>query len=123
MSLWPDLPWTPRRMTIVGILGVLFCFCSLEAETFRTVRGTVRDQNGKVLAGAVVELEDRTTLQIRSCLTKPDGTYYFGILFPDLSYHLRANFAGASSHTKVLSRFSSNEAKTIDFVINLRKTK
>ena len=40
------------------------------------------------------------TLQIRSFITKEDGTYHFFELSPDVDYELKADFQGASSGPK-----------------------
>jgi len=39
--------------------------------------------------GAVVQLKNTKTLQIRSFITKDDGTYHFYDLSPDIDYELK----------------------------------
>jgi hypothetical protein len=90
-------------------------------QQFRTVRGTVKDQAGHVLAGAVVQIEDRATLQIRSFVTQDDGAYHFGDISADITYHLRAKYAGISGHEKILSRYQSRTMAVIDLTIDLAK--
>ena len=90
-------------------------------QEVRSVRGTVTDQDGHLLAGAVVLIQDRTTLRVRSYVTQEDGSYHFEDLFADLSYHLHANYAGVSSHSKILSKFDSDRGAVIDLTIHVRK--
>src|SRR2546422_3866098 len=42
------------------------------------------------------------SLQIRSFITKDDGTYHFYELSPDVDYELKADFQGAASGSKTL---------------------
>ena len=90
-------------------------------QQVRSVRGTVIDQNGHVLAGAVVQIRDRTTLQVRSYITRDDGVYHFEDLSPDLSYHLRASYSGVFSRSKILSKFDSDRFAVIDLKIRITK--
>src|SRR5438874_170880 len=52
----------------------------------RSVKGTVRMADEQVATGAVVQLKNSKTLQVRSFITKEDGTYYFHGLSPDVDY-------------------------------------
>jgi carboxypeptidase family protein len=90
-------------------------------QQIRTVHGTVKDQHGRVLAGAVVQIQDRVTLQIRSYVTGDDGAYHFADLDPDLTYHLQAKYAGISGRARVLSRFASHAMTIMDLTIDLAK--
>ena len=110
-----------RRARIISTVAFVLWVLAAWGQQVRSVRGTVTDQNGHVLAGAVVQIEDRTTFQIRSYVTRDDGRYHFDDLFSDLSYHLRANYSGVSSHSKILSKFDSDRVAVIDLTIHLRK--
>ena len=57
----------------------------LTAQQPRAVRGSVKDQGGHVLAGAVVQIQNTTSHDIRSYITQKDGTYYFEELSPTLA--------------------------------------
>jgi hypothetical protein len=109
-----------KRFAVRGISVVAFILCVFVAcgQQFRTVRGTVTDQNGHVLAGAVVQMEDRSTLQIRSYVTQDDGAYHFGDLSADITYHLRAKYAGVASREKILSKFHSGAMAVVDLTID-----
>jgi Carboxypeptidase regulatory-like domain len=73
----------------------------------RTVQGVVSNKDGEVVNGAVVQLKNTKTLQIRSFITRDNGAYYFHGLSKDVDYELIADFSGASSGTKTLSSFDS----------------
>ena len=104
------------RRTIVGLflLGLMHA-ASMAAQkknedtTSRSVQGTVSDAAGTAVSGAVVQLKNTKSLQIRSFITKEQGEYYFNNLSPDVDYELRASFSGASSPTKTLSSFDSRK--------------
>src|SRR5271157_4412271 len=52
----------------------------------RSVQGTVTSPADQAVPGAVVYLKNTKTLEIRSFVTKDDGTYYFQRLSPDIDY-------------------------------------
>ena len=84
----------------------------------KSVQGTVTDTTDKAVDGAVVQLKDTKTLQIRSFITKEDGTYHFFELSPDVDYELKADFQGASSGSKTLSSFDSRKKAVINLKLN-----
>ena len=107
-----------RCISLVALTLWVFVACG---QQFRTVRGTVKDHNGHVLSGAIVQIKDRTTLQIRSFVTQNDGAYHFGDISADITYHLRAKYAGLSSPEKILSKFHSETMAVVDLTIDLAK--
>jgi carboxypeptidase family protein len=110
-----------RGVRLTWVLALVLWVLGAGGQQVRSVRGTVTDQNGHVLAGAVVQIQDRTTSQVRSYVTQEDGSYHFEDLFSDLSYHLRANYAGVSSRSKILSKFDSDQVAVIDLKIQVSK--
>ena len=90
-------------------------------ETTRTVQGTVMAQDDTAVVGAVVQLKNTKTLQIRSFITKDNGTYYFHELSPDVDYELKADYQGASSSSKTLSSFDSRKVSNINLKLNPKK--
>jgi Carboxypeptidase regulatory-like domain len=104
-------------VVIVCVLQVIVA----DGQGPRSVRGIVKDDKGHALAGAIVQIEDRTTLQIRSYITSDDGSFHFENLFPDLTYHLRAKYSGISSRSKILSKFDSKSIAVIDLTIQLSR--
>src|SRR5215510_2838893 len=73
-----------------------------EQSTTRSVQGAVTTADDTPVDGAVVQLKNTKTLQIRSFIAKDGGTYYFQGLSPDVDYELKAEFQGTASDTKTL---------------------
>jgi hypothetical protein len=113
-----------RRRAVLG-LALLFCvFTGLaqkskkEDQTSRSVQGVVTSAEDAPVAGAVVQLKNTKTLQIRSFISKEDGSYVFNGLSSDVDYELRAEYQGSSSSAKTLSSFDSRKAVTINLKLN-----
>lgn len=90
-------------------------------DTTRSVAGVVTNADESAAVGAVVQLKNTKTLQIRSFITKENGSYYFHELSPDIDYELKADYQGASSPTKTLSSFDSRRNATINLKLNPKK--
>src|SRR3569623_1752338 len=80
----------------------------------RMVQGTVSNSADAPVTGAVVYIKNVKTLQIRSFITKEQGSYYFHSLSPDVDYELHAEFNGAASPNKTLSSFDSRKQAIIN---------
>jgi Carboxypeptidase regulatory-like domain len=87
-----------------------------EDQNVRSVQGVVQDQSGKPVEGAVVQLKNVRTLQVRSFITQRDGTYYFHGLSSDVDFELKAEYRGSASPSKTLSVYDTRKKP----VINLR---
>ena len=114
-----------RRGTVLLGLALLVCVSTglaqkskKEDQTSRSVQGVVTSAEDAPVAGAVVQLKNTKTLQIRSFIAKEDGSYYFNGLSPDVDYELRAEFQGMSSSSKTLSSFDTRKAATINLKLN-----
>lgn len=92
-----------------------------EDTTTRSVQGTVTDASNALVEGAVVQLKDTKTLQIRSFITKGDGMYHFHGLNPNIDYELKADHQGASSGLKTLSSFDSRRQAVINLKVEAKK--
>jgi hypothetical protein len=68
--------------------------------------------------GAVVQLKNTKTLQVRSFITKEDGTYHFYDLSLDIDFELKADYQGESSNTKKLSSFDSRKQNILNLKLN-----
>jgi lysine biosynthesis protein LysW len=102
------------RIWILALACVLLCaapavFAAKKDvdSTVRSVQGTVATAQGDSVNGAVVQLKNTKTLQIRSFITRDNGAYYFHGLSKDVDYELRADFQGSASATRTLSSFDS----------------
>src|SRR5215469_6321938 len=91
------------------------------SDQTRSVQGVVTDADGKAVAGAVVQLKNTKTLQIRSFLTQEDGSYYFHGLSPDIDYELTARAASGASGTKTLSSFDTKKEVVINLKLDKKK--
>jgi carboxypeptidase family protein len=85
----------------------------------RSLEGVVMSAEDAPLSGAVVQLKNTKTLQIRSFVTQDDGHYYFHGLNTDIDYEVKADYKGQSSATHTLSSFDSRK----DAVLNLKMKK
>jgi hypothetical protein len=84
------------------------------AATERALSGFVTDAAGKPVSGAVVQLKNTRTLQVRSFITRDKGDYYFSGLSKDVDYELKAQSQGHASSQKTLSSFDSKPAPVIN---------
>ena len=122
---------SPRwRMRVCGALAAGLLLCALStfaqnkkkgADPTRSVQGVVSAADDSVVNGAVVQLKNTKSLQIRSFITQQGGAYYFHDLSPDIDYELRAEYQGASSATKTLSSFDSRKEAIINLKLNAKK--
>ena len=87
----------------------------------RSVQGVVTSADERPVAGAVVQLKNTKSLQIRSFISQDDGAYYFHGLSPDVDYELTADFQGASSTTKTVSSFDSRKDVILNLKLNPKK--
>ena len=116
-----------RRRAVLVALAVLWvtpaAFSQKKSKddsgNTRSVQGIVTSAEDVAVSGAIVQLKNVKSLQIRSFITQEDGTYYFHGLSRDTDYELRADYQGASSPVKTLSSFDSRK----DATINLKLTK
>jgi hypothetical protein len=112
-------PWLIAAMVLALAAAAPAGFAQKRQPTTRSVQGTVSNAQDAPVGGAVVQLKNAKTLQIRSFITKEDGSYYFHGLNPDIDYELKADYQGASSGSKTLSAFDSRS----EAVINLQLKK
>ena len=85
-----------------------------EDAATRTVEGRVTNAAHQPVSGAVVQLKNTKTLQIRSFITQGDGNYHFAGLQTDVDYQLKADHEGATTSWKTLSVFNSKKTPVID---------
>lgn len=109
-------------MALVLIASVPVSFAKKKTDdqgNTRSLRGTVTSAEDAPVSGAVVQLKNVKTLQIRSQITKENGQYVFNGLSPDVDYEVKADNQGASSPTKTLSSFDSRK----EAILNLKLDK
>ena len=84
----------------------------------RNLQGQVVDAEDKPAPGAVVQLKDTRTLQVRSFIASDTGDYRFSGLRADTDYEIKATFNGMSSDTKRLSNFDTRKNATVNLKVN-----
>ena len=85
-----------------------------EDTNTRTVQGVVLDNGDNAVVGAVVQLKDTKTLQIRSFITQDKGEYHFAGLSTNIDYELKADHDGTTSGSKNLSVFDNRKLVTMN---------
>jgi len=119
-----------RRVRVV-LAAALLMACATAAfpqekkkkgdDQTRSVQGAVTSADDTPVTGAVVQLKNTKTFQIRSFITQDHGSYYFHGLSPDVDYELKAEYQGAASSTKTLSSFDSRKQASINLKLNPKK--
>ena len=89
----------------------------------RSLQGAVTNPDDSPSVGAIVQLENTKTLQIRSFITQEDGVFHFYELNADVDYKLKAEDkkSGAISDSKTLSSFDSRKQAIINLKLNAKK--
>ena len=113
------MPSSFSRTMVIAVLAVA-CAGLMSAQkkkdkedpTIRSLQGQVNDPDEKPVAGAVVQLKDTRTLQVRSFITQADGSYRFSGLRTDTDYEIKADYNGMSSDNKRLSNFDTRKIAT-----------
>ena len=89
-----------------------------QAASERVVTGTVRDADGTPINGAVVQLKDVRSTQVRSFITQTNGSYHFSGLKLDNDYELEAKSKGMTSGWRTLSVFDSRKEPVINLKLD-----
>jgi hypothetical protein len=87
----------------------------------RSLAGVVKDEKEENAEGAVVQLKDTKTLQVRSFITRDDGAYYFHGLSTDVDYQVKADRGDITSSVKTLSVFDSRKEAVINLKLDQKK--
>jgi hypothetical protein len=105
---------------LVALSLLAFNFASAQSPkkgqsvAVRSLKGTVTDASGTAVVGAVVQLKNKKTLQIRSFITKERGEYFFTGLSTDVDYEVKAESQGMSSPARNVSSFDSEKVAIRD---------
>src|SRR5580700_10825643 len=90
-------------LLVVALAGFAFGQKKSKEPQEKSVSGVVTDTDGSPVPGAIIQLKNTKTLQVRSFVAKEMGDYYFQGLATDADYELRADFSGKSSAVRQLS--------------------
>jgi hypothetical protein len=89
-----------------------------EEATLRSVMGIVVGPDDQPVNGAVVQLKDMRTLQVRSFITQTDGQYHFSGLRADTDYQLTAKAGDATAAQRTLSLFDNRKEAVMNFKLD-----
>ena len=81
----------------------------------RTVKGLVTDANENPIVGAVVQLKNTKTLQVKSFITDKNGNYYFHGLDTNTDFELKARSGDLASRTRTVSTFDDRKEVVYNF--------
>lgn len=107
-----------RAFVSLNVLLLMSISAAAQPST-RIVSGTVTDQYGNPLSGAVVQIENSVLLRVRSYITHGDGKYHFSRLYWDDDYRLKATYDGLKGPVKTLSQFDSADTKVIHLEVRI----
>lgn len=116
-----------NRLMAVGVLAalcVIFQTASAQKKekeedaAVRSVQGVVTDADDRPVEGAVVQIKNTKTLQVRSFITRSDGAYFFHGLSTNVDFQLKAEYQGRSSDVRTLSVFDSRRKAVVNLRLN-----
>jgi len=119
----PGIP--ARLMALAATLALAIAAAQLfpkrdkKEDPSRSIEGTVLNPDDQPVTGAVVQLKNQRTLQVRSYITKEGGKFGFYGLDPNTDFAVRAEADGLSSPWRNVSVFDSR--KKILLTIRLEK--
>jgi tetratricopeptide (TPR) repeat protein len=123
MSVLCAISQRPRAAGVfVRSLGafVLCAALSLQAQEAASLRGTIRDVEGKPLAGVSIQLRAQDATPTQTVHTDVQGAYSFAALRSG-TYALRAEIAGYSAAEVAALFFGAKERKTVDLTLQEAK--
>lgn len=89
-----------KNVLITFLLTIFFC-AAVSAQTSGKVGGTVKDQNGAVIAGARVSLTEKGTRKELTTVTDSGGSFTFANIRPG-AYEIRVSADGFALHDQTV---------------------
>lgn len=106
---------TTAAQVLIFLVAAVMC-----AQSYlRNITGTVTDEDGEPLKGAVVQLKDMASLQVRSYVTQAEGKYAFCCLHADADYQLKVQYRGKFTGSKSVTRLNPHKNVKVDFRIHV----
>jgi hypothetical protein len=114
------------------LVAIILCVCGFllaarvpalaqDERPTRSVKGIVTDEKENPIEGAVVQLKNTKTLQVKSFITDKDGSYYFHGLDTNVDYQLKARAGDVSSRTRTVSSFDDRKEVVYNFALKAEK--
>jgi hypothetical protein len=112
-------PMSKRLVTLATVVFLALSATALYAQkdkapSERTISGIVTAEDDSPVPGAVVQLKNMKTLQIRSFIAREKGDYIFQALSMDVDYELKATANGKESNSRTVSTFDSHPKVTVN---------
>ena len=112
-----------RVAVVVFLCGVLLAAgvpaLAQEEGPTRSVKGIVTNEQEDPIEGAVVQLKNTKTLQVKSFITNRDGSYYFHGLDTNVDYQLKARSGNVESRTRTVSTFDDRREVVYNFELKM----
>ena len=99
---------------LLGVTLLASMMAAQSREGLRAVEGTVYSDSGEKVNGAIVQLKDMKTLQIRSFITREEGKFLFQGIRRSTEYELKAKHGDKESKSQVLTIFDDRQRATVD---------
>lgn len=104
---------------------MLLCILALSAPAFgqsatTSLRGTIKDPTGALVAGATITLTDNSTGKASSATSGTAGSYVFTQIFP-AKYTIKVTAAGFGDQAKV-AELLVNQPATVDFALTVQSS-
>jgi hypothetical protein len=80
----------------------------------RPLKGVVTDADGNPVPGALVQLKNTKTQQVRTLTTREKGDYLFTGLSKDIDYQVKAIFKDQASEPHTLSTFDNRAQPVVN---------
>jgi hypothetical protein len=92
-----------------------------EDANTRAVQGSVKTPDDNVAEGAIVQIKNTKTMQIRSFITKADGIFTFTGISTGVDYELKASFKGMESAVRTVSTFDDRKRVIVNLKVEPKK--
>lgn len=114
-----------RVAMVLFVCGVLLAAgvpaLAQDERPTRSVKGLVTDEQENPIVGAVVQLKNTKTLQVKSFITDREGGYYFHGLDTNVDYQLNARSGDVVSRTRTVSTFDDRKEVVYNFALKVAK--
>src|SRR5580692_4665281 len=112
-----DLRQSSCRMSVL-ILAVLPFSSRVLAQTSGSIYGTVTDDSGAVITGAVVAVKNLHTSVSKGLITDASGEYQFPVLDPG-DYDVSASAPDFQAQTQEAVRLDANQNVHVSFALKV----
>ena len=105
-------------MRTILLLTAFGCLAALAQAPTAEITGTITDQSGAPISGAVVTVTNPATNQTRSTKANDAGSYVFPTLAPG-TYNLRTESSGFSSQVRNAVAIQVGQVARLDFALSV----